>query len=122
MMKKATVILFLGIAVAAVASVSSIKWKSTTLDLGEVKVGEVSKLSFEFTNSSDQPVYILDAKGSCGCTKIEFPREAIIPGETAFVSADFRSSKPGNFNKTIRIQTSESLTNTYLKFKGMAVK
>ena len=120
-MRKATIIIFLGIAVAAVASVSSVKWKSTMLDLGEVKVGKVSELKFEFTNLSDVPFTILDAKGSCGCTKIAYPKTAILPGETAFVTAHFRAAGPGMFNKTIRIQTSESNSYTYLKFKGEAV-
>ena len=121
-MRKATMIIFLGVAVAAVASVStSIKWKSKILDLGQIEVGEVKALSFEFTNMSHTAVNILDAQGSCGCTQVTFPREEILPGETAFVTANFRSAKPGMFNKTIRIKTSESEAYTYLKFKGEAV-
>lgn len=121
-MRKATVVLFLGVAVAALASVSSIKWKSLALDLGEVKVGEVQALEFEFTNTSDTPVSILEAKGSCGCTQVEYSKAPIQSGGRAFVKANFTASKAGVFNKNIRVKTSNSDEYTFLRFKGEALK
>lgn len=49
-MKHAISMILLGVAVAAIAHVSTITWKSMNLDWGEVKVGEVTELSFEFNN------------------------------------------------------------------------
>ena len=46
-MKKVSFIIMLGIAVAAVAAVSPISWKTTSLDLGEVKAGVSKDLEFE---------------------------------------------------------------------------
>ncbi len=120
-MKKATSILMLGIAVAVVAAVSPISWKSTTIDLGKVTKNEVSKLTFEFTNNSSQTIQILEAKGSCGCTKINYPEE-IKAGETASIDAEFRSGSLGVFKKNIKIKTSESDEHTYLHFKGEVVE
>ena len=48
-MKKVSFIIMLGIAVAAVAAVSPISWKTTSLDLGEVKAGVSKDLEFEFS-------------------------------------------------------------------------
>lgn len=121
-MKKATFILMFGIAVAAVAAVSPITWKETSLELGEVKKGLTTPLEFEFTNSGTEPVTILEAKGSCGCTKVSFPQAAIAPGESASITAGFTSEKPGVFKKSIRLRTSASEEYTTLYFSGEVVE
>ena len=108
----------LGIAVAVVAGMSPIKWKTTSINLGEVKMNEVRDLSFEFTNVTNAPIQILEAKGSCGCTNVQYPKDAIEPGETASISANFKSGKLGAFKKNIRIKTSNAEEPTYLYFNG----
>lgn len=120
-MKKSVSILFLGITVAVVAGISPLKWKSTTVELGEVSVDESRDLSFEFTNTSNQAITILEAKGSCGCTNVQFPNAEIKSGETASITANFKSGKTGAFKKNIRIKTSESEEYTYLHFTGEVV-
>lgn len=112
----------LGIVVAAVAAVSPLTWKSTSLDLGEVQAGESIPVSFEFTNESDEPVTILGAKGSCGCTEVSHPKAAIAPGESAEISAKFSSKKAGAFKKNIKITTSASDEPIYLYFSGEVVE
>ncbi len=121
-MKKSVSILFLGIAVAVMAGISPLKWKATSIELGKVSINETKSLSFEFTNSSNESITILEAKGSCGCTNVQFPKQEIKSGETASISADFRSGKVGAFKKNIRIKTSESEEYTYLYFTGEVVE
>ncbi len=121
-MRKVTFALMLGITVAVMASMTSIKWKTTSIDLGEVSKNDVIGLEFEFTNYNELPVKILESKGSCGCTNVTHPKEAIQPGETAFIRANFRSGKLGTFKKNIRIKTSESSEYTYLFFNGEVVE
>lgn len=111
----------LGIAVAVVAGMSPIKWKTTSIDLGQVTKDEVMDLSFEFTNTTNAPIRIIEAKGSCGCTNVKFPQGEIKAGETASITANFRSGNLGAFKKNIRIKTSESEEYTYLYFKGEVV-
>ncbi|WP_424962479.1 DUF1573 domain-containing protein [Ekhidna sp.] len=121
-MRKATFIVMLGIAVAVVAGMSSVTWKTTSIDLGEVSKNEVKELSFEFTNNSNQSIRVLEAKGSCGCTNVKFPAEEIGAGETASITANFQSAKLGAFKKNIRIKTSDSDDYTYLYFNGEVVE
>ncbi len=121
-MRKATFIVMLGIAVAVVAGMAPLKWKSTSIDLGQVTKNEVQDLSFEFTNMTESPIRILEAKGSCGCTNVKFPDGEIKAGETASITANFRSGKVGAFRKNIRIKTSESEDYTYLYFNGEVVE
>lgn len=120
-MKKVTFIIMLGIAVAAVAAVSPISWKATSVDLGEVLAGESTPVEFEFTNDSNESVTILEAKGSCGCTNVKYPTETIAPGASASISATFTSKKAGVFKKNIKIKTSASEEYTYLYFNGEVV-
>lgn len=112
----------LGIAVAAVAHMNSIKWKSTSLEIGSVKAGELVELSFEFTNEGTSVVQILEAKGSCGCTVVDFPKDEISPGESATISANFKSSKPGQFRKSVKVKTTASEEYTQLYFNGEVVE
>ena len=121
-MRKASFIVMLGIAVAVVAGMSPLKWKTTSIDLGQISKGEVQALSFEFTNTSSETIRIVEAKGSCGCTKIEYPKTEIKAGETASISANFQSGKIGTFKKNIKIKTSESDEYTYLYFQGEVVE
>ncbi|SNS91791.1 Protein of unknown function [Ekhidna lutea] len=121
-MRKATFIVMLGIAVAVIAGMSPLKWKTTSIDLGQVTKNESKELSFDFTNSTGQAITILEAKGSCGCTNVKFPKDEIKPGESASVTASFKSGKVGTFKKNIRIKTSASEEYTYLHFKGEVVE
>ena len=121
-MKKTISILFLGITVAVVAGISPLSWKATSINLGQVTVHESNHLNFEFTNTSNSPITILEAKGSCGCTNVSYPTGQIEPGETASISADFRSGMIGAFKKNIRIKTSNSPDYTYLHFTGEVVQ
>lgn len=121
-MRKATFIILMGIAVAVVAGIAPLKWKTTSINLGQVEKNEVQDLTFEFTNMTEAPIRILEAKGSCGCTNVKFPSTEIKSGETASITANFRSGRVGSFQKNIRIRTSESAEYTYLHFKGEVIE
>jgi hypothetical protein len=117
-MKKMTFTLLLGIAVAAIASVNPLSWTMTNIDLGEVSVGEIREVNFDFTNESINEVMILEAKGSCGCTDVQYPKEAIASGDTARISAKFTAKGTGTFKKNIKIKINASEEYTYLNFQG----
>ena len=121
-MRKTTFIALLGITVAVIASVNPIRWSTTSINLGLVTKNEAQDLSFEFTNNSNESIRIIEAKGSCGCTNIDYPDQEILPGETASISAQFKSGKLGAFRKNIRIKTTESEEFTFLHFSGEVVE
>jgi hypothetical protein len=60
-------------------------------DFGQIIQGEMISYSFHFTNSGSAPLLITDVKASCGCTVADFPREAIAPGDKAYVTVTFDS-------------------------------
>ena len=60
-------------------------------DFGILIDGEKVTYSFQFTNSGDAPLIISNAKGSCGCTVPNYPKEPIAPGATASIDVTFDS-------------------------------
>jgi hypothetical protein len=50
------------------------------------------------------PLVIETAKGSCGCTVPEFPKEAIAPGGSGYIKVKFNSKgKVGHNSKKVTI-------------------
>lgn len=83
-------------------------------DFGEIKEGTVAKHDFKFTNTGDAPLIITNAKGSCGCTVPEWPREPIAPGETGTIHVEFNSDgRTGNQTKQVTINAN-TVPNTKL--------
>ncbi len=61
-------------------------------DFGTLVDGEKVSYSFRFTNTGDAPLIISTAKGSCGCTVPNWPKEPIAPGEGGTIDVTFNSS------------------------------
>ena len=57
-----------------------------------------------FKNTGKTPLVISNAKGSCGCTVPEWPKEPVAPGATAELLVKFNSKgKPNQQQKTVTI-------------------
>ncbi len=98
-----------------------LNWEKTEIILGEIKKGEAVEMEFNFTNDTGEPIKILNAKGSCGCTDISFEENLIAPGKSTSIRAKFRSDKNGTFNKTVTVITSNTTEPTTLKFQGTII-
>ncbi len=84
-------------------------------NFGEILQGESVSHLFTFTNSGEGDLIISQAKGSCGCTVPEWPRETISPGETGEIKVTFNSDgKSGRQNKTITLMTNAIPNTTVL--------
>lgn len=89
----------------------------TTIDYGTVDKGADPYRSFKFTNTGNEPLIIKDAKGSCGCTAPEWPKEPIMPGEASVIKVKYDTQRVGPFTKTVSITTNEATPRT-LTIKG----
>lgn len=73
-------------------------------DFGKIIQGEKVSYSFKFTNSGASDLLITDAKGSCGCTVPEYPKNPVKPGATGVIDVVFDSTgKSGQQNKKVTI-------------------
>jgi hypothetical protein len=79
-------------------------FKKMVHDFGNINEGEKVETKFEFTNTGEADLIISNAKGSCGCTVPEFPKEPIKPGQTKSMLVTFDSQgKPNQQEKTVTI-------------------
>ena len=107
--------------------VTTMSFKATEFNFGNIIEGEKIQNVFEFTNTGDEPLIIINAKGSCGCTVPRFPREPIMPGETANLLVQFDSKNKGKVGgalqaKRVTISANTDPVNTYLTIKGTVDK
>ncbi|MGB6036007.1 MAG: DUF1573 domain-containing protein [Cryomorphaceae bacterium] len=79
-------------------------------DYGTIKQGANGTCEFALTNTGSEPLIISRAKGSCGCTVPEWPKEPIMPGESAVMTVRYDTKRVGAINKSVTI-TSNAATN-----------
>ena len=78
--------------------------KDNTIDYGTVSKDSDNGLrTFEFKNTGNEPLIISNAKGSCGCTVPEWPKEPIAPGAKGAIRVKYDTKRPGPINKSVTI-------------------
>ena len=88
-------------------------------DFGTIAEGVVVETEFIVTNTGETDLVIMDAKGSCGCTVPEPPKEPIKPGASAPIKVAFDSKgKPGNQEKTVTLTTNTEIGREMFKIKA----
>jgi hypothetical protein len=104
----------------SIGLLSAVKWKTETIDLGEIKQNKPVTIEFEFTNTSNTEVIVTNAQASCGCTVANFPKQPIAAGKSAIITATYNAAAIGAFTKniTVTIQNEEP---KMLNFKGTVI-
>lgn len=89
---------------ANAADAPAMKFDKITHDFGKIKAGDKVTYDFKFTNSGKSPLIITDAIATCGCTKPEWPKTPVKPGESGAIHVTFNSAgKTGLQDKMITI-------------------
>lgn len=102
---------------------ANFSWISlTTYDFGSVKKGKPVSSTFEFSNIGNEPLIITEAKGSCGCTSVEYSQQPVKPGEKGFVKATFNAVAVGVFQKSITVTSNTTSKTVQLYIKGQVVE
>ena len=84
---------------------AKISFDKSTHDYGQIEQNANGECVFVFTNTGNAPLKITNAKGSCGCTVPQWPREEIAPGETGEIKVRYDTKRIGMINKTVTIQS-----------------
>lgn len=102
---------------------SDIKWLSKVYDFGAFDEDTKEKIAeFKFVNTTDQPVAIVSATASCGCTVPKYDESNVSPGDTAVIKVIYDpSGRPGRFNKHVYVRTSASPERHKLMIKGTVI-
>ena len=95
---------------------TTVAFGETEYDFGTVDQGAVVEHVFTFTNSGSEPLVISNAKGSCGCTVPEWPKEPIAPGATGEITVKFDSKGKKNAqNKKVTIIIKNAKSSYFIK-------
>ncbi len=104
--------------VAMTAPLALFNWHKTTHDFGRIQQGKPVTAQFQFTNRGEVPLLIHHAKGSCGCTGVDYPKEAIRPGASGRIRATFNAAAVGSFNKSVTVESNAEGGPVVLYVKG----
>ncbi len=99
--------------------VTTVEFEDETFDFGTVEQGEIVTKVFTFTNTGEQPLIIYSARGSCGCTIPEWPKDPILRGETASITVEFDTKgKIGLQSKKVTITANTDPQQIFLYLNG----
>ena len=99
-----------------------IEMLETSFDFGEMQQGESVTHDFVLKNIGEGNLIISAAKGSCGCTVPEWPKEPIAQGEEATIKVTFNSAgKSGKQNKTVTLVTNAIPNTKVLTINGNVI-
>lgn len=101
-----------------------ISFNEMSYDFGTIKQNTTNNLHvFKFQNKGSKPLVIENAKGSCGCTVPDYPKEPIMPNQWGEIKVDYKPGKQeGSQNKTVTITANTENPTTILKISAMVEK
>jgi hypothetical protein len=103
----------------SVENAAKIEFEEEVFDFGDITEGDIVEHVFKFRNSGKNPLIINHAKGSCGCTVPEWPREPIIAGGEGEIKVKFNSKgKQGEQDKTITVAANTIPNKTTIRIVG----
>ena len=83
---------------------AKIEFEEAKHDFGDITQGDVVEYTFKFKNTGTAPLVLTNVATTCGCTAPSWPREPIMPGESAQIQVKFNSTgKMGKQNKVITV-------------------
>ncbi|HLA55907.1 MAG TPA: DUF1573 domain-containing protein [Flavobacterium sp.] len=91
----------------------------TEHDFGMINAGDKVTYTFDFKNTGEADLLISDAKGSCGCTIPEYPKEPVKPGDSGQIKVSFNSAgKKGEQMKSVNITANTVTGKEVIKIKA----
>lgn len=100
----------------------NIEMLETSYNFGEIQQGESVTHDFILKNTGEADLIISAAKGSCGCTVPEWPKNPIAKGEDAVIKVTFNSAgKSGKQNKTVTLVTNAIPNTKVLTINGNVI-
>ena len=123
MLKKvvATLIFALfGVVSYAQQAQSALVFSAESVNLGTISEdGGVVTAYVEARNGGAIPIYILKIETSCGCTSVDYPREAIQPNQSVRVGVSFDPmNRPGRFERDVAVVVSDCDAPVILGVRG----
>lgn len=98
---------------------TAIKFNKMEHSFGEIIQNSENKYSFTFKNTGVEPLVISNAKGSCGCTVPNYPKEPVLPGASATIDVVYSPGmQSGSQTKTVTITANTDPIQTVLNISA----
>lgn len=113
-MDKQFILLILLCCIASYAT-PQVRWLEQSYNFGRINEadGEVCH-TFRMVNESSAPSAIVHIQSSCGCTRVNYPTQAIAPGDTADVTVFFDpKGLIARFNKNVYVKLATDNDSTH---------
>ena len=100
-----------------------ISFVKDSINVGTLERGEQKAMEFHFTNTGNADL-LIEIVSTCKCTNLEWPSEAVKPGEQGVIKAtyDTTSQKPGFMVKTIDIISNTKSIVNEVRFSSTLVE
>ena len=72
---------------------------------GTIEKGADGNYVFEFTNTGNEPLILVNVRASCGCTTPEWTQKPVMPGKTGSINVRYNTNNVGGFSKTVTVQS-----------------
>ena len=93
-----------------------------SINFGEIIQGEKIDLEFKIKNTGNGDLIISNARASCGCTQLKYPKEVIKQGNVESINVTFDSkNKIGVQKKNITLMTNATPNIKILTIEGMVL-
>ena len=103
---------------------TNIKFAEEVFNYGNVEVESENLHSFSFTNTGSEPLIISNAKGSCGCTVPNWPKDPIMPGQSGNIDVKFtpNAGQEGQeIEKVVTVTANTNPENTMVRIKANVI-
>ena len=97
---------------------AEISFEKEVHDYGVMEQNGNGQCEFVFTNTGTEPLLITNARGSCGCTVPDWPREPIAPGASSAIKVKYDTKRIGLINKSVTITSNGETSTKIIRIKG----
>jgi hypothetical protein len=100
-----------------------IAFEKVKLNFGFVHEGDKVNLNYRLSNTGEKPLIISDYKVECGCTVVDKPNHAILPGESYNLKVTFDTHEKYDRQDHLIVIISNAINSpSKLRFKGVVLK
>ena len=99
-------------------NVTQVSVNQSVVDFGQFSMSEKKSHRFGLTNAGNNLLVVQDVVTSCSCTKVEYSKEPVRPGETLEVKVSYEAEEAGRFNKTVIVYCNADNSPVRFTIKG----
>jgi len=103
------------------ASAQKIGFDKLEKDCGRTGYAIAAHATFNITNTGDKPLVITGITPDCGCTRVDYPRQGIAPGQRATIELSYDARQLGHFHKQAAIYSNASEQPVYITITGVVM-